>query len=351
MTDFNFPQSVASAVSNLDSIVDFERKNTVKFGINFLDDVFGGLSPKDLMLIGAASGVGKTQLSMSIAAEAARMGRKVMMYALEAEKDEMMMRMLYRKFANWYFKQEMFARDYISFDKFMRGEPEKYFDMFKRSTENSLDEFATMHVQYFDDTITVEDFEKRLIEASAMGCQMIVIDHLHYFDLMSENENQEIKRIVKLIRSFVLDKMIPVILVSHVRKKNEITAKLTPTADDFHGSSDIVKIATKAITIAPLDGIQIGTLTQKKTEAGKTITEFNPIKIPMNGGTFIRAVKNRRNGSVTAYTMFCRYDNRTSGYAENYFIGRPCFANGRVAMETFEDQAMIPHWAVNVIRE
>lgn len=342
--EFTFASSVASAVSNFDSIVEFEKQNTVNFGIQFLDDAFGGLSPKDLFLIGGGTGGGKSQLAMSIGAEAARLGRNVMMYALEAERDEIMMRLLYRKFAAWYFNKAQFATAYISFDQFMRGEPDLLVKQFKAETCN-LDEYDKMNVQYFDDGFDVDRLEKCLIEAVASGTQLIIIDHLHYFDLASENENQEIKRILKLLRSFVLDKQIPVILVAHIRKQNEMFQKLTPGVDDFHGSSDIAKIATKAVTLSAMGSTPIVVEVEKIKENKVVGIEYEVQPTVLGGGTFIRAVKNRRNGSVSAHTIFSQFDVRGGGYRKNYYLGTPVYVDRKIAFKKITEREHIPEWA------
>lgn len=342
---FNFPRSLKDSVSEFDSITKFEKENTVDFGIPFLDDLFDGLSPKDLFLIGGGTGGGKSQLALSIACEAARAGRKVCMYALEAEKDEMMMRALYRKFASWYFGSARYAVADISFSAFMRGEPEILISAFMKTENANLNEFEMLDVKYQEAGFTVDDLNKSITESVACGAKMIVIDHLHYFDLLGENENKEMKEIIKTIRNHVLDHHVPVVLVAHIRKQNEMIQKLTPGADDFHGSSDIVKIATKAVTIQSAMSVRVGKITEKVID-GKLKIEFIEDDVPIVGGTFVRAVKNRRDGGKSAFTLYSAYDVQTGNYKKQYMLGRPAWINGKIVFNKI-DPSLKPYWAQN----
>lgn len=344
---FNFSTPISDAVKNFSDITKFERENTVGFGVPFLDDLFDGLSPKDLFLIGGGTGGGKSQLALAVACEAAKSGRRVSMYALEAEKDEMMMRALYRKFANWYFSSKRFTAADVTFSNFMRGEPSELIDDFKKTGQFNLNEFDNLEIKYQESGFTIEDLEKSLIESVASGSKMIVIDHLHYFELLTDNENQEVKRIIKTIRSHILENNIPVVLVAHIRKQNEMIQKLTPGSDDFHGSSDIIKISTKAVTIQSAMNTKIGRLCEMVSN-GKTKIEFIEDDAPITGGTFIRAVKNRRDGSKSAYTLFSAYDISTGGYKKGYMLGQPIYVNGKIAFNKI-DPVFKPYWAKNFI--
>lgn len=98
--------------------------------------------------------------------------------------------------------------------------------------------------------------------------------------------------------------------------------QLVPTKDDFHGSSDLVKIATQIITLAPASDI------------------VDPPKWYL-APTFMTVLKDRRSGPspVTALTM---YDKRTCRYEDEYTLGR--LTKGRTAWEQVK-LAERPSWA------
>jgi replicative DNA helicase len=55
------------------------------FGVTYLDAALKGICPNDLILIGATSGAGKTELCAQIARINAKLGKRVNYIALEAE--------------------------------------------------------------------------------------------------------------------------------------------------------------------------------------------------------------------------------------------------------------------------
>src|SRR5688572_24796361 len=59
-------------------------KTAMRFGVDFLDDALRGILPDDLILLGAPSGAGKTQLCCNIAYANLFEGKRVHYIALEA---------------------------------------------------------------------------------------------------------------------------------------------------------------------------------------------------------------------------------------------------------------------------
>jgi RecA/RadA recombinase len=340
MNEFEFYKSVADSAHLHDEIAKYEKANTVSFGISFLDEALGGLSPSDLFVIGGGTGGGKSELAVTIAANAAAKNRRVKFFALEAEKHEIAMRLLFRKFKKWSIDNpRAYAKQHISFQSFMMGEPQSEIEKFRNSGDSNLDEYRNLDVKYSIFSFTIHDLEKSLLECQN-NADLVVIDHLHYFDLDGDNENAEIKSILKMIRSFCLDFKIPVVLVSHIRKQNETVQKITPSADDFHGSSDIIKIASKGLTIASppfVDCLKISSYDEKNNPVFESIDlHFRP--------TFMRAVKFRREGMVTSLTALCEFDHETKTYGQKYILGRPVHSGRQVSFLAIKESQK-PYWA------
>jgi len=131
---------------------------------------------------------------------------------------------------------------------------------------------------------------------------LVVIDHLNYVDTVDPNENRGFKDIIKAIRDVALEISKPVIAIAHVRKGDRKTDTLVPNEEDFHGTSDVPKIATKAIMIAP---------------AFKIVND-----VPFLLNTFMRAVKCRPDGERTRYCGLVAYNARTGTYEEQFRLGR-----------------------------
>ncbi len=158
-----------------------------------------------------------------------------------------------------------------------------------------------LHTYYRVDSFTSDDFAKQL-EAVREETDLIVLDHFHYVDSDDANENRGHKRIVKQIRDSALRAERPVVVVGHVRKSDPKFSPLVPTEEAFHGSSDLVKIATKAIMLAP----------DYTTETGS----------PSRWSTYMQVVKCRQDSSLTRYVARINYDTRTDSYEEFYALGR-----------------------------
>lgn len=339
---FEFYTTYKQSLSRYHEKVKFEQERKVDFGIPFLDDAFDGISPNDLVLIGGRSGAGKTELAISIAANAAASGKKTVYFALEAEKDEIGFRLAFRELTSAMKKNKSYSEqnNYISYSEFLNGSKSQLVEKYFGEAQAAEIKYENLETKYSVSGFTIEDLEKHLLEIK--DAKLIVIDHLHYFDLDGDSENKELKSITKTIRSFVLDLNIPVVLVAHIRKMDKRFPQLTPEQEDFHGSSDVIKIATKAITIASGSGIDIF------SKAGSDLNgNFNLVKQASTGlSTFMKAVKNRRNGSVMATTALTQFDQTTNTYLKNYFLGSPQWDKNNIQF-LINTENELPRWASN----
>jgi len=148
-------------------------------------------------------------------------------------------------------------------------------------------------------------------------------NQLHYVDESDERqtENQSYKRKVKKIRTAALRKGKPTLLVAHIRKGDRRYEPLVPTVEDFHGSSDIPKIATKAIMLAPAFD--------------------QPNDKPFLWNTYFQIAKCRLDGTVTRYCALCTFNSRTNDYESNYTLGR--LVEGGKKFDAV-DTAELPGW-------
>lgn len=319
--------------SNFDANAKWEKENTRSFGIDFLDDALDGLSPRDLVLVSGFSGGGKSECATIIAEQAALTGKRVTFFALEAEQNEIAYRIAYRKFMAEMYHSKSFGEYDCRYSQFIRGEPELMIRKHRWAIDNHMQKISNnLRTHYPPENFTVDDMNRSLEEAKSIS-DMIIIDHLHYFDLDDQNENAAMKAIVLGLRQFVLARSIPVILVAHIRKQNEFFQKLVPNGDDIHGSSDTLKICTKAIMLSS------GWNTRFVDEDG------DEVSYPKT--TLIRAVKSRRDGSLPNYIGALRFAPQHGGYESGYLVGRPYKDKNGLAFQLVED---LPKWAKSAKR-
>ncbi len=321
------------------SRIDIDSDKLCVYGIKPLDDALLGISKNELVVIGADSGVGKSELILDIARENAKNGKKVALFYLEGGHIEAMQRMKWKDICDIYYN-ERFKHEYIEMD-FRKWALNK--DVDKKIHEISAEVYNKNKDIYKDNLFfypvsldfkieellsSIIDFHK--LTESKLGpfkhegiydLDLIIIDHLQYFSLNQvDNEITEITRIIREVKKITDHKNIPVILVSHLRKKGRDRG--LPDQEDFYGSSNIPKIASTAITIAP------------DTKEDNLSTNIFP--------TFFRVVKSRI-GLRANYAMRCNFNLTRRKYDDFYQIFR-LDGLGNVVDKplNFED---LPKWA------
>lgn len=274
------------------------RDGLLSFGIDYLDAAMVGILKNDLILIGAASGGGKTQTCCNIARANVEKGKKVHYIALEAEYLEIERRIKYQLFAKHFFMDPKRPPVHISFQNWMLGDfVESCVAYEALAAKEFIEKYETLFTFYKADKFDVNDLIMTVMEC-AEETDLIILDHVHYMDYEDDNENKAIKNIAKTARTLALEQGKPIILVSHVRKMDKTANLFAPGMEDFHGSSDLYKIATKAITIGP-----------------------GAIHSNGNIETYFRIVKNRFEGSVTRFLGKSYYNSKAGYYEKRYEIG------------------------------
>ncbi len=301
-------------------------KDILTFGVPFLDDCFGGIMKNDLIVYGARTGAGKTELAAMIGGANARKGKRVHMFALEAERYEVERRLKYQILAELFYKELRVSRSelrsvHLNYQDWYQGKLDHLIGMYEPEIEDIIaDKYSNLNVLYPDRNYFIENFEREVL-AIENEVDLIIIDHLHYFDLdENQNENAQITRITKRIRELSLQTGKPVVLVVHLRKTDKRSKELVPDETEFHGSSNIPKIATKIFTMA------------------KSRTERDEKSFLMP--TYIRPVKCRTDGSRTMYVADCMFNRNVNQYEPAYRLGQLSFDGSEMTQST-----EIPHWA------
>lgn len=268
---------------------------------SFLDDCLRGILPHDLVLIGAPSGIGKTDLALGIAASNAASGKRVHYFALEAEPRELERRTKFAMLSRRAYDDHHPARSELNYTSWLLGECEHVCGAYNAEIDQRiLETLGRLYTYYRGASFDAKDLESE-IHKIYERTDLIIVDHLHYIDDDSDNEARSLGDTVKTIRDVSLRIGKPIILVAHLRKRDNRSKQIVATLDDFHGSSNVTKICTQAIVIERAPAIQ----------APKWF--LSP--------TFITILKDRRAGApgLTAVSMF---DRRTKGYRDEYALGR-----------------------------
>lgn len=288
----------------------------------FLDDLLRGILPHDLVLLGAPSGMGKTDLSLSIAINNALKEHRVGYFALEAERRELERRQKYAWICEQAYRRNIERKHELNFADWYCGTQEDIVGDLDREADAWFQKnLGLLWTFYRGNRFDKGDLRKN-IEKMVDLVDLFVIDHLHYVDAdENQSEHEGVGETTKAIRDIALLIGKPVILVAHLRKRDPRLRALVPSIDDFHGSSNITKIATQVVTIAPA----------------------TPIEAPKwyLAPTFISVLKDRRAGAPP-FVALTHFDRRTRRYEEHYTLGR--LTKGNTEWEQIKP-ADRPGWA------
>ena len=301
-------------------------ESLLKFHVRYLDLALEGIAKKDLILIGAPTGAGKTELVTHIGGYNAFKGHRVLFFPLEAEDCEIESRIKFKIAVQKYFEdknpQKTIIRD-ISYRNWYHNKLGESFQQYEEQAEEKFTQaFSKFNTVYRKNEFKIDHLQRYLLSLKDKT-DLVIIDHLNYFDFDNENENKAVTDIVKRIRDLALLSGLPIILVAHLKKVDRRSKSLIPEIDDFFGTSNIPKIATKAILLSPDNG-----------------TPDDPKRF----GTFFRVAKYRVDGSTTRYVSKCTFNIESNKYEDQFLLGY-LTDDGR-RFEPISDRTKFPTWAL-----
>lgn len=224
-------QTIQDALSEiLDSLNGGEQHATVPTGFYSLDrKLDGGLGRSDLILLAGRPAMGKTAMSLNVAAHVAIMASlPVMIFSLEMSTRQVAMRLLAAE-------SRIETRRFKSLGE-DEGE-ERRFGM-------ALDRLAQAKI-FIDDTsavtpLTVRARAERIHEKTPLG--LVVVDHAQIMsgsNGKSDNRSQEVGEIARRMKDLARDLNVPVLLLSQLNRGVEQRADKTPKLADLKESGGL----------------------------------------------------------------------------------------------------------------
>ena len=291
-----------------------------EYGISFLDDFLGGIRKSDMVLIGADTGCGKSSLAYQIAFNNAAKKKKVHLFALEADKHEPHMKEAYTFIADQYYnKKKPYKRADMNYREFLNGNIDE--KEYEPELTKHMDTFYNLEIHYKEKDFTIDTLVTKFNQV-ALHCDIIILDHIDYFDIMGANENLEVTEILKELRTISIEHHIPIIILSHIRKSQFKQATL-PHKDDFMGTSNKTKITKTSILLSP---------------------DFETCDyVSGKYGTYIQIPKDRAFGKTNLVAR-CVFDRNRNKYLDQYELHKIVCGEPHAAPLL---ESELPAWAIN----
>lgn len=323
--------------------LDTDIKKLCTYGIKPLDDALFCINKGELVVIGADSGIGKTEIAIHIASHNAKLGKKVALYHLEGGYREAIARMKWKDIC-----QEFYRKHYGTFVDIDYRKWSVNFEQDRVLTEIEAKIWKDYEDKYRDnlfiyhspDDLTITDFLASLLDFHSLktaagnfysgnqnsvgfDLDLIIIDHLQYFSLnQDESEISEITKIIREVKKVTDKYHIPVVLISHLRKKTKDRG--LPDQQDFYGSSNIPKISNTSITLTP------------KMNSEDFSNQIYP--------TWLRIVKSRI-GVRSSIAILANFDGKKKEYEQDYSLYK-VNSDGFCSNDPMAESEL-PKWAKN----
>ena len=314
-----------------DATVDLATTNghdLVKYPIKFLNDALRGVFKSELVVIGADTGLGKSELVGAMAYTNAKKKKNVYVFSLEGDKYEFVQREKYRKILEIVEERNLGLnlnyRDYLA-NLYM----DELLDITVEVDKKLALAYDTLHIYNRNRPLDIKLLSAQL-QSIHYDADLVIIDHLQYFDFFSNNEHRELTEIMKRIQELKTLYRIPIVLVSHLRKKG--ADRFFPDNNDFHGTSNIAKQADTTIILSP---IRFLNTQNEDNEADNFSREVKSGVYP----TGVRITK-CRTGMSQRIIGVVDYELSKRRYKDNYYLA-VCGNSGIFPM----DKEMYPYWA------
>jgi replicative DNA helicase len=212
-------------------------------GITALDRVVGGLQSGVLTLLGAFPGVGKSALLATVLWNLAEAGVKTGFFSLEDEK-------------MWIAKRWFSRRTGVPLFNFSTFQLTNF--QMEAMAEGGGDVYRMLSQVVIDDRPGLSPAD---VCASAKdmilnhGCKVIIVDHLGEIRLSrSERYDLDITDALADLRDIAKRYSVPVVVASHVRRRQGLTLEDAPALTDFANSSAPERMARVALGLSKIPG-------------------------------------------------------------------------------------------------
>ncbi len=244
-----------------------KKEDRILIGFDKLDNLLGGLTRGDMIVLAARPAVGKSALSTQIARNLSKQGLRIGIYNLEMNEDQIYERFLVNESA--------LSLNRVRNANYFLGDEEERFNN------------ANEEIEKLENIIVTSDGCKKVSEimheSKNMDFDVIIIDYLQLLEpegTYKGNRTSEVGEISRKLKQLAKTLNIPVIALSQLNRASEGRENKEPTMSELREAGNIEQDASVIILMWNLDendrsrkGCKIEK--NRQGECGKIVMKFN----------------------------------------------------------------------------
>ncbi len=227
-------------LNDIEDIVEETRElvntgdNIIKFGLPALDIPAGGMTRKEITVLGGRPGHGKTTLVVNIIRSLVEQGNKVMMFNREMSNPEMIRKLVVMEGNN------------LSYSKVRKGDLNGSSNEFDKSIEKIKIKYKKNLIM-FDD---VSSLDEAMLEISRNKPDVIIDDYIQLISMPDKQERRfQIEKIVQDYKWICKKENCSALLVSQLNRDIEKRYEPRPRLSDYSESGVIEQTAESALFV------------------------------------------------------------------------------------------------------
>ena len=227
-------------LNDIEDIVEEARElvksgdNIIKFGIPALDIPAGGMTRKELTVLGGRPGHGKTTLIVNIVRSLIELGNKVLVFNREMSNPEMIRKLV------------VMEGNKLSYSKIRKGDLNGTTNEFDNTIEKIKSKYKK-NLLMFDD---VKSLDEAMLEISRHKPDVIIDDYIQLISMPDTSERRfQIEKIVQDYKWICKKENCSALLVSQLNRDIEKRYEPRPRLSDYSESGVIEQTAESALFV------------------------------------------------------------------------------------------------------
>lgn len=310
---------------NYDSMLrEAEALQSCSYGTSYLDDALLGIFPREVTLVGARTGSGKTEFATQVVIANSKKHKTVLYYALDHENKEIETRILWKSLV-----AKAKADGLTKKLRFAEWRAGRYTELLCKY-ENSdglrfaqLESIGDTKFIYQKGKVTAQGIKQMLIECTSHQFSLCIVDHFHALKLDGNRFDGQRDAMQTLVEA-AQESKIPILIMGQFRKRTGGNKSVIPDMEEFSGPADIIYLPSNIIVFGP-----------------------NNIKGASTNETLFHIEKSRIASDAKGFVGVHAFDLERKTYSKKYRVAKFSQYGDPTSIDRPLD---IPEWAINADR-